>query len=174
MKCSQRISDSFTSNTGVKQGCNLSPSNLFQNDLHAIFDEECDPVQLGESELNSLSWEDDFIVSRSAAGLQNCLNKLSDYCCKWDLHVNTGKTKVMIMSTGRASQITIKFAEQPLECVNTYKYLGLIISRNGCLKHMQTDRISRAKRASFAIRQALSTSQNVSVNLFLCPFLTNK
>ena len=112
VKCSQGISDSFTSTTGVKQGCNLSPtlSNLFQNDLHTIFDKECSPVQLGEAELNSLSWADDLvIVSRSEAGLQNCLNKLSEYCCKWDLHVNTGKTKVMVMSAGRASQSTVKF-----------------------------------------------------------------
>ena len=90
------ITKQFSSTTGVKQGCNLSPcmSNLYQNDLHNIFDETCDPTCLGTLKINSLSWADDLvIVSKSALGLQNCLNKLYLYCLKWGLNLNTQKTK---------------------------------------------------------------------------------
>ena len=39
VRANNTISDLFTSSTGVKQGCPLSPvfSNIFQNDLHEIF-----------------------------------------------------------------------------------------------------------------------------------------
>ncbi len=42
--------ESFVSSSGIKQGCNLSPtlSNIYQNDIHDIFTEDCDPVKLGD------------------------------------------------------------------------------------------------------------------------------
>jgi hypothetical protein len=36
------------------------------------------------------------ILSESQAGLQNSLNKLEKYCYKWQLTVNTNKTKIKI------------------------------------------------------------------------------
>ena len=59
------VSPRFIGNLGVKQGCCLSPtlSNIFQNDLHEIFsDGRCDPVLLGNTHLNSLSWADDLVL----------------------------------------------------------------------------------------------------------------
>jgi hypothetical protein len=40
--------------------------------------------------------DDLVILSESQAGLQNSLNKLEKYCYKWQLTVNTNKTKIMI------------------------------------------------------------------------------
>ena len=58
VKTENGVTKSFLSTTGVKQGCNLSPllSNLYQNDLHDIFDDTCDPVRLVNMHVNSLSW----------------------------------------------------------------------------------------------------------------------
>ena len=99
VKTENGITKSFLSTTGVKQGCNLSPllSNLYQNDLHDIFDDTCDPVRLVNMHVNSLSMADDLILlSDSQTGLQNCLNKLNDFCKKWHLPVKTLKTKCMV------------------------------------------------------------------------------
>ena len=98
IKTENGITKSFLSTTGVKQGCNLSSllSNLYQNDLHDIFDDTCDPVRLVNMHVNSLSMADDLLMSDSQTGLQNCLNKLKDFCKKWHLPVNTLKTKCMV------------------------------------------------------------------------------
>ena len=53
---------------------------------------------------------------------------------------------------------------------NSYKYLGLMISSDGSIRKMIEERVTKAKRASFVLRQALSTSQNVSVNLYMSLF----
>ena len=56
----------------------LSPqfSNLYQNDLHSIFNDKCDPIKLGNAVLNSISWAGDLVLmSTSKSGLQNCLDK---------------------------------------------------------------------------------------------------
>ncbi len=52
------ITDSFIASTGVKQGCTLRPtlSNIYQNDIHEIFDSTCDPAKLGGMIFNSLSF----------------------------------------------------------------------------------------------------------------------
>ncbi len=64
-------------------------------------------------------------MSTSKNGLQNWFNKLFEYCEKWDLSVNVLKTKVMVMSAGNAFVKNIKFINDILECVSTYKYLTL-------------------------------------------------
>ena len=66
---------------------------LYQNDLPDIFDNSCDPVQIEDIFLSSLSWADDLVLmSTTNQGLQKCLDRLSMYCHKWGLEVNISKT----------------------------------------------------------------------------------
>ncbi len=63
---------------------NPTLSNLFQNDIHQSFDTLCDPFELDSTTLNSVSWADDlFMLSTSRTGFQCCLEKLKEYCVKW-------------------------------------------------------------------------------------------
>ena len=80
-----RIGDSQTQSIqyarGVRQGCSLSPFllNLYVNDLPYSFKNNLsDPFVLPNgTKLSSLLYADDLIIlSRSKAGLQNCLNAL--------------------------------------------------------------------------------------------------
>ena len=65
----------------------------------------CDPVCLDETSINSLSFADDLVIlPESQSGLQSALNKLENYCHKWQLTVNKNKTKVMIFHTGNTFQ----------------------------------------------------------------------
>ena len=101
VKIRDRYSPSFRGTSGVKQGCSMSPilSNMYQNDLHSIFAEGCDSVQLGETSINSISWADDLLpLSTSKRGLRNCLNDLKSYCYIWGLQVDSSKTKCMILT----------------------------------------------------------------------------
>ncbi len=120
------LTKAFKTTAGVKQGCTLSPtlSNIFQNDIHDIFNPLCDPVALDNFEFNSLSWADDLVLlSKSKAGLQNCLTQLELYCDKWGLQVNEDKTKCMIMSQGTPPNPTFLYNNKVLENVDNYKYI---------------------------------------------------
>ncbi len=135
------------SSSGVKQGCTLSPtlSNIYQNDKHDIFNNECDPVELDGISLNLTSWADDLVLlSTSKKGLQNCLERLSDYSEKWQLSVNVLSAKVMVLSAGHSRIDDMKFDNNTLECVSSYKYLELIFSRTGKFTKMEGNRTNKA------------------------------
>ena len=173
IKTNWGTTQTFLSTSGVKQGCTLSPtlSNIYQNDLHEIFNYDCDPVELDGFFFNSLSWADDLVlVSKSKMGLQKCLDRLGEYCNKWQLSVNTEKTKIMVLSLGSSICSDIKYNGNLLEPVTTYKYLGFMISSNGQFNKMLSDRIEKAKKASFVIQQAISTTHNASVKLAMSLF----
>ena len=75
------------------------------------------------------------------------------------------------MSAGKTQIQGITFRGQELECVHSWpKYLGLILSSEGSMKKMEVERVTKAKRASFALRQAMSTTHNVSVKLHMSLF----
>ena len=115
------LTNYFKSNSGVKQGCNLSPllSNIYQNDLHDISDKDCDPVSLDGYEFNSLSWADDLtLISLSHKGLQKALDCLNTYCEKWDLEVNTEKSKCMVISRSYCNKVNFTFSDCDLELIH--------------------------------------------------------
>ena len=69
---------------GVKQGDTLSTIlfNLYINDLPSIFSfDGNDPIVVDHTPINCLIYADDLVImSTSAEGLQECLNKLATYC----------------------------------------------------------------------------------------------
>ena len=111
VRVSEGLLQPILTTIGVKQGCGLSPLlfNLFINKIPEIFDNTCDPVKLGNLEMNSLLWADDLVlVSSSAVGLQNSINKTFSFYQNLGLEINTKKTKVMIFNiAGRICKLGI-------------------------------------------------------------------
>ena len=170
IKIGDSVSPTFTATNGLKQGCCMSPilSNIFQNDLHEIFDNDCDPITIGDAVLNSISWADDLILlSTSKDGLQRCLSKLSSYCKKWGLEVNVDKTKTMVFSNKFDSTATFYYNGTALKNVKTMLYLGFNFSYNGNLNSIINDRIDKSKKVAFMVLNALRTNKNVSTSLAL-------
>ena len=101
------ITQSFSSNIGLQLGCNLSPIlfNIFINDLNEIFDKTfCQPAKIKNLTLNNLLYADNLVlVSETSSGLQNCLDRLQEYCDKWRLTVNIKKKKTMVAGKQQSS-----------------------------------------------------------------------
>ena len=66
--------------------------------------------------------DDIVLISESAKGLQNCLNKLSTYCDIWNLSVNIDKSKVIIFNKcGKViKKDNFKYMEYVLEITQEY------------------------------------------------------
>ena len=112
IKTSDGLLEPFATTTGVKQGCIFSPLlyNLYSNNLDQIFDDSCDhvvinnktfqgscdPVEINNKKLNCLSWADDLLLmSTTKRGLQEAMNRTSEYYLAHGLTINNKKTMVM-------------------------------------------------------------------------------
>ena len=93
-----------------------------------------DPLDLNGKLVSCLLYADDIVLlSESAQGLQNLLNKLKIFCDKWNLLVNKNKSKVMIFN--RSGKIlkghNFVYDGNTVSLVNEYKYLGIIFKPSG-------------------------------------------
>ena len=162
----------FNSTVGLKQGCNLSPllANIFLSDLHLVLENKhMDAPKLNRNEITSITWADDLLIlSQSHLGLQNCILALEEYARSWGLVVSMKKTRCVIFSKGKTKYENLTpfiYNHRIIPYESFYKYLGVEISDNCEFRLAKEERVLKAKKAIFTIRQALTTSGNVSVNL---------
>ena len=133
-------SDFFNYDKGVRQGCILSPLlfSLYLNELPYILNNNAkDPILLPDgSHLNCLLYADDLLlISHSAEGLQQSLDRLSKYCQDWLLKINPTKAKVIVFQKKSRKSTTDKYdfsvSNEHIAIVNNYTYLGVNFSANG-------------------------------------------
>ena len=195
VKCNSRISKTFPSNVGVRQGENLSPLlfSLFLNDFeYSISRRSADTIQyrglpfisqLYEQEMQDLAdidvffrmycllyADDTIIMAESDQELQSALNALHTYCTKWKLTVNVQKTKVVIFSRGlvRIAPAFV-YGNQHIEIVRQYTYLGVVFYANGKFDVAITQRIDQATLALNALKwraRKLRLPLDVTLELF--------
>jgi hypothetical protein len=160
VKKGQFHSNSFTSNLGVKQGDVLSPIlfNLFLNDLPDIFDQSCDITTLHDEQVPCLLYADDLvIISKTKEGLQKSLDKLSNYCAKWQLEVNTCKSQVMIMTkSGKIPKENFTCCGITLQNVKEYNYLGTTISNTGSFKPAMSTLKNKGMKALYKLKKLIN------------------
>ena len=72
--------------TGVKQGCNLSPTlfSIFANDLVAEVNDLDIGIKVGDRKLSLLLYADDIVlVAESEEKLQSMLDAVHSWCKQW-------------------------------------------------------------------------------------------
>ena len=90
--------------------------------------------KLENTNISSLLFADDvaiFLLSQKE--LQNKINILEEYCCKWGLELNIKKTKIIIFSKQGANIKKFKFyyKDKEIEIVKQYTYLGFTFTPSG-------------------------------------------
>ena len=139
--------DLFVLKVGVRQGYVLSPNlfEIFNIDMPSFLNGTPDPVLVNNLPLSCLMYADDIVLlSTTATGLQEKLNKLRYLCHDWCLDVNVTKTTILIFSkAGRLLDDKFYFDGNCLENVKHYSYLGVHFSICGVFNYAQDDIFSR-------------------------------
>ena len=173
----------FNCDKGVRKGCILSPLlfNLYLNELPYILNNNAiDPISLPDgSHFNCLLYPNDLLlISSSAEGLQQSLNRLSKYCQDWLLNINPTKKRVIIFQKKSRKSIIDKYKflvnNENIEIVNNYTYLGVNFSTNGSFTNHEEKLKEKTRRSIFATRwylDFLRLPTNISSKLFDTLFL---
>lgn len=137
VKVGKNRSEDFWTESGVRQGCPLSPTlfTIFISDLEETFQKgQAGGVVVGKTKFWSLSYADDLVlVARTELDLKSMLITLERYLDRRKLTLSVEKSKIMVFRKGggKTRQRIWKWKEENLEEVNEFKYLGYLIQRNG-------------------------------------------
>ena len=161
------------SNVGLKQGCPLSPMlfNLYIDDINDIFDESCCPIALQNEQISHFLYADDLVlISESAKGLQNCLNKVKNFAkCKY-LTVSIQKSKTMTFNqAGKMLHNPFFLDDKVLEQVQSFCYLGFDVKCSGTVKHAMNvlrDKANKALRPLLCAIARFNIPVRTSIRLF--------
>ena len=160
VKLMGKTSDCFDSLVGVKQGEPLSPLLfiLFLNDLTSELNIDTNTGNINDDIIDLfqkfilLFADDTVLISESILELQELLNKLSSYCKKWNIMVNTDKTKAMLFkSSNRPESFDIFYDNVRLENVDSFIYLGVCLSSNGSFHKAQKHLFEQASKALYSL-----------------------
>uniref|UniRef100_A0AC35TQ53 Reverse transcriptase domain-containing protein n=1 Tax=Rhabditophanes sp. KR3021 TaxID=114890 RepID=A0AC35TQ53_9BILA len=139
----------INSDAGVKQGDCLSPrlfTILVQYVMcQAKLEEYC--MVIDDQKLDYLAYADDLVlIAKNSKDLQNMLDNFAEEAKKVNLVLNLSKCKMMSQTTrkGPLSTCKVEIFKTPLEEVETYEYLGQIISNKN--KNAMSNELSHRLR----------------------------
>ena len=142
----QRVGSQIPLNSGVRQGCILSPLlfNLVLDSVMSKVTQEQRGISWGLFDrLEDLDYADDVcLLSHSFTDMQSKLNCLIQEAAKVGLHLNIAKTKSMRIGTNNVNNFHI--LNTSIEEVAEFCYLGSIISKDGGATADVDNRIRKA------------------------------
>ena len=172
VKLNNKLSKSFSSKIGVRQGDNLSSLlfAIFINDFEQSISTQYNGLGALKNLYTNMATNDEIltllklyvllyaddtiIMAESPNELQLALNAVSDYCKTWKLKINIDKTKI-IRFTRNKLQTTVQdfwLNGEIVELVDSYIYLGTTVQYNGKFTGAIQKQINQAHRALFAIK----------------------
>ena len=121
------------------------------------------PYLLGEK-ISCLMYADDLILfSYTAKGLQTLIDKVVGFCNKWQLTINTIKTKIMVAYKTKIIDVWQIYGKN-LEIVKSFCYLGIVIDSIGNFTKAIDRLYIKANRAYFAIKSKINFYTGANVN----------
>ena len=147
-------SDTFTINSGVRQGCVAAPE-LFNCVIDHVMEkvlERVPEVQLGSYRLADLEYADDTaLLQGSLQNIRRALDVFKDEAQKLGLSVNWDKTEIMRIGDGPDPE-NLTYDDIEVKFVTSFRYLGSILNNKGDLK----PEISRRRALATSVMQSLS------------------
>ena len=125
--------------------------SLYLEDLELFLQDNINSgLTIDDIVLILLLFADDMIIlGDSLENIQSSLNRLSIYCNKWSLEVNSSKTKVMVFrKRGRIFENErFTYNDTLIEVVDDFNYLGTVFNYTGAFVHNHEHIVGKALKA---------------------------
>ena len=103
--------------------------------------------------------------------MQHSLNNLESYCNKWNLTVNIDNTKIVVFRKDGllGNDLQWTYGDKAIELVNSFNYLGLVLSSGGSFMQATNTLCGkglRAMHALFNLTRDIVVPIDIMFNLF--------
>ena len=172
------LTDMFSCNRGVRQGCLLSPVlfALYLNELNDHIKAFSQGILVDNLYVHSLLYADDLVlIAKDEKDLQSQLDALDSFSKSLKMEVNLDKTKVMILrknkrKTQAKNSVIWKIGRKEIAECDSYKYLGVTLKSNGSFSE-HVDKIKeKAQKSYFSLITKSKEWGNFQPRLFLYLF----
>ena len=112
VKVNSQVSDDFEVNTGLQQGCVLSPLLFFlyiNGAVKKLKEERCGVECGGETIPGLLFADDTCLMVSDSAGLRKSLDMLVEWCKEWGVKINVAKSGVMHIRNKKAERCEMAY-----------------------------------------------------------------
>ena len=159
------IGDWFRTTVGVRQGCRLSPT-LFNIFLERIMTDALEDhqgtVSIGGRTITNLRFADDIDgPAGKEEELASLVDRLDKTSAAFGMEISAEKTKLMTNNANGIS-IDIRINGEKLDEVDSFKYLGAVITDQGC-KPEVLSRIAQ-KTAALARLKTIWSNKHISLS----------
>ena len=156
--------DWFPISAGVRQGGILSPIlyNIYVDDLIHMLQKAGVGCHIASYFAACLFYADDMcILAPSIKGLQTMLDICGEYCATWDICLNSKKTKNMCFGKKRNINFTLKLNGSPIDWVDSWKYLGVVLKAGPKFGCSVADRVKSFYRSLNSILRVEGRSEDM-------------
>ena len=156
-----KLTEPFTVQTGVRQGCLLSPT-IFLMVVDWIMRQSTAGQRTGiqwtfTKQLEDLDFADDIsLLSQRQQDAQEKLCRVAEEAGKTGLQINTGKTEVMRVNNKQ--QDPLQLHQESMKEVEKFVYLGSVVSKDGGSDEDIKSRINKARHAFNTLRTIWKTT----------------
>ena len=164
-----KLSPEFTTSSGVRQGCPLSPF-LFNFVIDMILElslsssNDCGVELLPGGRLTDIEYADDIaLLGTDPSKMQLLLSNLGDVSAQFGLHFAPSKCKVLLQDWS-GLQPSLMVSGEPLAVVDKFTYLGSCISSNANVVDEITAQITKARQV-FGKLQHLWRQRTISLRV---------
>ena len=161
------LSEEFSIETGVKQGCVIAPYlfNCVIDHLMRRLLSRCNLwIQLGEYQLTDLDYADDIaIFAPYACALQEALTILQEEANLVGMQISWPKTKLMAITPKPTNHLPLKICNKEVVFVDSFTYLGSLITNDSSSSRDITSRIAKAASAMCRLSNPLFRKHRISI-----------
>ena len=149
---------------GVRQGCPVSPILFsFYGEIIMRSISDMEGLKVGGVNINNIRYADDTVlIADSEEKLQNLVNAVNRKSEEYGLRINKKKTETLVIAKTGNPTCNIKINNENIKQVDSFKYLGSLITTDGkCIKEVRT-RIGMAKTSFHKMKALLC---NLKINI---------
>ena len=150
----RKMSTPIEIKTGLKQGCILSPLlfNIMMEKVARTITNSPEGIEFRDLTVNCLGYADDIdIITEDLQDTERLTNSFREAAEKIGLRINQEKTKVMEIARRYEMDGHVNIDGMEVEVVETFKYLGMTVARDGNIKEEINERIGAANRCLFSL-----------------------